>query len=78
MIEDDRRVAVCEECLAASCWYGEFMCEKAMNAGLIVKTVGELRWLSREHQDNWTRKKFYRIYGTEHPDFGEPGTRDFT
>jgi hypothetical protein len=45
------------------------MCGHSTIAGLIVKTVGELREIKREHQSNWTNAKFLEIYGEEKPDF---------
>ncbi len=54
-LPDDYRVTVCDRCLQASCWQGEFMCDDAREAGTIVKTVGELRKLHREHEDYWKR-----------------------
>lgn len=42
-LADDYRVTVCDRCLCACCWQGEFMCEDARKAGTVVKTVAELR-----------------------------------
>jgi hypothetical protein len=52
-ITDDTVVTVCSECLMASCWHGEFMCDKSQTAGLVKKTVAELRALDREHESYW-------------------------
>ena len=48
-----KRVTVCAECLTASCWNYEFVCEKYREAGTVEKTVAELMALGREHSDNW-------------------------
>lgn len=68
-IRNDKLILVCSECLTASCWYGEFMCWGSRDAKTVVKPVGELRDLNREHPDNWTAAKFTSVYGTSHPDF---------
>ncbi len=68
-INNNKRVQVCSKCLTAACWYVEFMCDEASSAGTVVKTVGELKALNREHSDYWTNKKFAEVYGTEHPEF---------
>lgn len=52
-LKDDHRVTVCDRCLQASCWQGVFMCDESREAGIVVKTVGELRKLNREHSDYW-------------------------
>lgn len=52
---EDRLVTVCSECLQASCWHGEFMCQKAVSAGTIEKPVRELRALGLEHPSYWSR-----------------------
>ena len=51
--EDDRLVTVCEACLTAACWLGEFYCQGYMDADTVQKTVRELRELGREHPDYW-------------------------
>jgi len=47
---DNRLVTVCSECLTASCWNGEFYCDKYISAGTVEKTVDELRELKLEHE----------------------------
>ena len=63
-MDDTSNVMVCDKCLTACCWYGEFMCDEARNAGLVIKTVGELRALNREHESYWSDEKMLEIYGT--------------
>jgi hypothetical protein len=46
-------VTVCEKCLRASCWQGIYMCEENINAGVVEKTIEELRELSLESPDYW-------------------------
>ncbi len=53
MKPDDYEVEVCDECLRACCWHGQFMCEDSRNAGTVIKTVRELKELGREHSDYW-------------------------
>ena len=52
-LKDSDKVEVCNRCLMASCWQGIFMCDEAREAGTVIKTVGELRELNREHEDYW-------------------------
>ena len=53
--KDTDIVTVCSECLRACCWRGEFMCDDAVSADIIDKTVAELRRLKLEHSDYWRR-----------------------
>ena len=69
-MRNDKLVEVCDNCLCACCWYGEFMCDDARSAGTVIKTVGELKKLNREHSEYWTDAKFLKVYGIAHPDFG--------
>ena len=55
MKSDDDIITVCAECLQASCWNGEFMCEKARTAATTTRTVRELRELNYEHPDHWEK-----------------------
>lgn len=59
----DYDVTVCAECLTASCWHGEFMCQKAKYAGLVIKRASELRAMNREHSDNFNRDKIEEVTG---------------
>lgn len=49
--EVDYDVTVCAECLHASCWHGEFMCEKARTANTTKRPASELRRRKVEHHD---------------------------
>lgn len=53
--KDARRIRVCANCLCASCWLGEFYCEKYKTAGTKVMTVKELRKINRESPSYWDR-----------------------
>ena len=70
----ERRVLVCDKCLRACCWYGEFMCDDAQGAGTGILTTRQLRRLNLEHPDYWSRKKFAEVYGEPNITFspGEP------
>jgi hypothetical protein len=46
-------VTVCDACLKASCWQGEFMCDDARSAGTVEKTIKELKELNLEHYSYW-------------------------
>lgn len=52
-INDSDRITVCDNCLQASCWQGIFMCDEARDAGIVVKTVAELRKLNLENESYW-------------------------
>lgn len=56
-------VTVCDKCLTASCWHGEFMCADARNAGIVEKPVSELRKLGREHPDHYSAANVAKICG---------------
>lgn len=53
VLKPEDKVTVCDACLCASCWQGIFMCEEARDAGIVVKTVAELRSLNLENEDYW-------------------------
>ena len=65
-------IMVCESCLTAVCWYGEFFCDDARHANVVIKPVEELAALGLEHPDNWTTDKLRKIYG-DIPDFAQSG-----
>ncbi len=51
--DDDRLLIVCDNCLCACCWHGEFYCQKSRSAGTREMRVSELRALGREHESYW-------------------------
>lgn len=59
----DYPVTVCAECLTASCWHGEFMCERAKDARTTVMRASELRALDREHPSNFSPSKIRAVHG---------------
>lgn len=52
MNEDDL-ITVCDNCLCASCWQGEFYCENYKSAGTTQKTRRELRERGMEDEHYW-------------------------
>ena len=46
-------ITVCAECLQASCWQGVFMCDRSRSAGVVQRTVEELRELGLENESYW-------------------------
>lgn len=58
-----KTITVCDQCLTASCWHGEFMCSGSPNAGTVEKTRAELRRLNREHPDNYSARKIREVCG---------------
>lgn len=53
MSDGKTMITVCNACLMACCWQGEFMCADAKGAGTVEKTIGELVALDREHPEFW-------------------------
>jgi hypothetical protein len=49
----ERMVTVCDNCLQASCWHGEFMCDASKFAGTVEKPLSELQALGLEHPHYW-------------------------
>ena len=60
---DDYEVTVCDACLCASCWHGEFLCEKSRNAGTKRMLASALRKLDLEHPSNYSREKIALVCG---------------
>jgi hypothetical protein len=57
-LKDDDIVTVCSACLRACCWQGEFMCDVAVTASTVDKTVRELRAGKHgESEHYWWRKQ---------------------
>lgn len=52
-IKDSDQVTVCDNCFQASCWQGIFMCDEARDAGIVIKTVADLRKLKLENESYW-------------------------
>lgn len=59
----ERKVTVCEACLTASCWHGEFMCQRSGSAGTTTRTVAELDALDREHPSNYSVETVRNVCG---------------
>lgn len=52
----DRSITVCNACLCASCWQGQFYCEEAKTAGTTERTVRQLLDGNvRESLEHWFR-----------------------
>ena len=64
---DSKLVEVCDRCLRACCWYGEFMCDYADSAGTKLLPIKELKKLNIEHEDYWSDEKMLEIYGDKNP-----------
>ena len=65
--EAKRKIEVCDNCLCASCWHGEFMCDDSRSAGTTLKTVAELSKLGLENKEHYSREKFLMVYGSAAP-----------
>lgn len=46
-------VTVCDKCLCASCWQGEFYCSEYRTAGTVEKHISELRARKLESAHYW-------------------------
>lgn len=53
----DYWVTVCDKCLRASCWHGEFVCDESHVAGTAEKKASELKKLNREHPSWFSAKR---------------------
>jgi hypothetical protein len=62
-IEGDRVIVVCAQCLTASCWHGEFMCDGSDVAGITTRTASELDALNREHPEHYSAEKVRKVCG---------------
>lgn len=52
----DRNITVCDACLCASCWQGQFYCEEYKTAGTTERTVRQLlEGNVRESLEHWFR-----------------------
>jgi hypothetical protein len=47
------KVVVCNQCLRASCWQGVWLCEASWKAGVVHKTIGELKSKKAEAPSYW-------------------------
>ena len=68
-MDDTSKVMVCDKCLKASCWHGEWRCDASLSAGLRILTVADLKKLGREHPDNWSDEKMIEVYGDAKREF---------
>ena len=48
-------ITVCDACLTAACWQGEFYCQEYKTAGVVNLPVSRLLALKREHPDWWLK-----------------------
>ena len=60
----DYYVTVCYECLTASCWHGEHMCQKSQRAGVCEIKASQLDKEKREHPGNYSREKLLAVCGS--------------
>ncbi len=59
----DYYVTVCDACSTASCWHGEFMCQRAKTSGTRQTTASRLSELQLEHSSNYSREKLLDVCG---------------
>jgi hypothetical protein len=61
----DYPVTVCAACLCASCWHGEFMCQRSRSADVTTRKASELVALGREHPSCFSREKIREVTGAD-------------
>ncbi len=49
--DSNELITVCDKCLMASCWAGNFMCDDAKYTGVTERTRCELLKLKLEHPE---------------------------
>ena len=49
-------IKVCDKCLQASCWQGEFYCDEYKTAGTVEKSIEELKKLNLENPSYWVEE----------------------
>jgi hypothetical protein len=59
----DYIVTVCSVCRTASCWHGEFMCDKAAGADVIDVLASQLLTEGREHPSNYAVERLNEVCG---------------
>lgn len=60
----DYIVTVCDRCLTASCWHGEFMCSDSQHAGTKELRASQLQKLGLEHPSNFSERKIIAVCGS--------------
>lgn len=59
----DYLVTVCSACRCASCWNGEFMCDRATGAATVDVLASVLADEGREHPSNYSEDKLREVCG---------------
>lgn len=63
MSNRDYYVTVCDKCRTASCWHGEFMCQRSRSAGTIDVLASVLRQEDREHASWFSEENLMNVCG---------------
>lgn len=63
IVTRDYLVTVCDECLCASCWHGEIMCQDAYLARTRRMKASELNRLNKEHPSYYRPTRLLKICG---------------
>ena len=61
MDDPDKLIEVCDNCLTAACWHGEFMCDKAKESTTIFKKRADLIALGLEHPSNFSDRNLEKM-----------------
>lgn len=59
----ERRILVCSACLKASCWHGEWRCQKSPDASVTWRTERELDELGREPPSEYSVERIRQVNG---------------
>lgn len=60
----DYLVRVCSSCRCASCWHGEFFCDKARSASTVDVLASVLAVEHREHPSHFSEDKIREVCGS--------------
>ena len=62
-MSEDYWVTVCDACLRASCWHGDFYCDNAKAAGIKEVRASELLRLDTEDVQHFSRERIATVTG---------------
>lgn len=64
-IAEDYFVTVCDKCLCASCWHGDFLCQESQSAGTCETLASTLIKLGNENPEHFSREKIRQVTGSD-------------
>lgn len=63
-LKTDYWITVCSACRCASCWHGEFVCDRARGAATTQTLASVLSCEDREHPSNFSEDRLRAVCGT--------------